>query len=170
MTASLTDDVALAIATLEERWAIVSPRNLPYHILLLGKLIDRVTAQHVRTLADLSLAEWRAMAHINYLKICSAREIASLAFVDPAEVSRALRSLEERGLVRREVNPKNRKASLVSLTVEGQEVHKRIRGERGQYFEDWVADMSEDDREKLYVMLRNIIRRIVMKAPQAIDL
>jgi DNA-binding MarR family transcriptional regulator len=169
MDASLTDGAALAIEILEERWAIVSPRNLPYHILLLGKLIDRVTAQHVRTLADLSLAEWRAMAHIDYLKVCSAREIANLAFVDPAEVSRAVRSLEERGLVRREVNPKNRKASIVSLTKEGKVVHKKIRGERGQYFEDWVTDLSETDREELYVMLRNIIRRIVTKAPQTID-
>jgi len=169
MSASLSDDAALAIETLEERWAIVSPRNLPYHILLLGKLIDRVTAQHVRALAGLSLAEWRAMAHIDYLKVCSAREIANLAFVDPAEVSRALRSLEERGLVLREVNPKDRKASVVSLTDEGQRIHEKIRGERGQYFEDWVTDLSESEREKLYVMLRSIIRRIVMNAPQTID-
>jgi len=86
-----------AVEALEERWANVAPQNLPYHILLLSKLLDRVTAQHVRETADLSLAEWRTIAHLDYLGTCSASEIANLAFVDRAEVSRALGNLEAHG-------------------------------------------------------------------------
>ena len=108
------------------------------------------------------------MAHIDYLELCSAREIANLAFVDPAEVSRALRTLKEHGLVRLVDNPKNRKSSLVSLTPKGQELHGKIRSERGKIFDYWVSDLSEDERKQLDSTLRSIIRRVVMSAPQII--
>lgn len=158
-----------AVETLEERWANVAPQNLPYHILLLSKLLDRVTAQHVRETADLSLAEWRAMAHVDYLGTCSASEVANLAFVDRAEVSRALNALEARGLVRRDPHPTKRNSRLVSLTEAGKKVHVMVRGERGKFFNDWVSDLSADERKQLDSGLRRIIRRVVTIAPHVID-
>ena len=158
-----------AVEALEERWANVAPQNLPYHILLLSKLLDRVTAQHVRETADLSLAEWRTIAHLDYLGTCSASEIANLAFVDRAEVSRALGNLEKRALVRREPHPKKRNSRLVSLTDEGKKVHVAIRGERGKFFNDWVADLTGPERKQLDSGLRQIIKRVVTISPDVID-
>ncbi|MES1971402.1 MAG: MarR family transcriptional regulator [Pseudomonadota bacterium] len=159
-----------AIEALEERWANVAPQNLPYHILLLSKLLDRVTAQHVRETANLSLPEWRTMAHVHYLGECSASEVASMAFVDRAEVSRALGSLETRGLVQRTQHPNKRNSRLVSLTSEGQKIHLAIRGERGKFFNDWVADLNEEERKQLDSGLRKIIRRVVTIAPHVMDI
>jgi DNA-binding MarR family transcriptional regulator len=161
--------VERALEALEDRWANVAPQNLPYHILLLSKLLDRVTAQHVRETADLSLAEWRTMAHLDYLGTCSASEIANLAFVDRAEVSRSIHALEARGLVRREPHPNKRNSRLVSLTDAGKKVHVAIRGERGKFFNDWVADLTDDDRKQLDSGLRQIIRRVVTIAPHVIE-
>lgn len=158
-----------AIERLEGRWQNVNPGNLPYHILLLGKLIDRVTAQHVREIGDLALAEWRVVAHLSYLKKCSATEIANLAFVDRAEVSRALNTLEERGLVKREKMPENRKVRIASLTAEGMRVHDDIRKERSRLFAEWVADLSGEERDNLDSSLRSIIRRIVLTAPDMVS-
>src|SRR4051812_46114389 len=73
------------------------PSHIPYRILLLGKMIDRVTAQHVRDTAQLSLAEWRVLTHVEMIGKCSAAEVASVAYSDRAEVSRAVGSLEKRG-------------------------------------------------------------------------
>lgn len=159
-----------ALEALEERWATVAPNNLPYHILLLSKLLDRATAQHVRDVADLSLPEWRTMAHVAYLGTCSASEVASLAFVDRAEVSRALGSLETRGLIRREQHPNKRNSRLVSLTDAGKAVHQAVRGERGRFFTDWVADLEEAERKQLDSGLRRIIRRVVTLAPHVLDI
>lgn len=158
-----------AVAALEERWASVAPQNLPYHILLLSKLLDRVTAQHVRETADLSLAEWRTIAHLYYLGTCSAGEIANLAFVDRAEVSRALGNLEKRELVRREPHPRKRNSRLVSLTDDGKNVHAAVRGERGKFFNDWVADLPDAERKQLDAGLRQIIKRVVTISPDVID-
>ena len=66
------------------------PSHIPYRVLLLGKMIDRVTAQHVRDTAQLTLAEWRVLTHVEMIGKCSAAEVASVAYSDRAEVSRAV--------------------------------------------------------------------------------
>ncbi|MEO6214526.1 MAG: MarR family transcriptional regulator [Sphingomonas sp.] len=146
------------------------PTHLPYRILLLGKMIDRVTAQHVRDTAKLSLAEWRVLTHVEMMGKCSAAEVASAAYSDRAEVSRAVGSLEERGLVQREANPRNRKSSLVSLTDEGKAVHAAIRGERGKFYEQWLKDLSDADRSALNDGLDKMTRRVIESAPHMFDL
>jgi DNA-binding MarR family transcriptional regulator len=145
------------------------PSHIPYRILLLGKMIDRVTAQHVRDTAQLTLAEWRVLTHVEMIGKCSAAEVASVAYSDRAEVSRAIGSLEQRGLVQREANPRNRKSSLVSLTPEGKAVHAAIRGERGKFYEQWLTDLSEAERAALNDGLDKITRRVIESAPHMLD-
>lgn len=156
-------------AILEKQWNTAGPWNLPYLVLLLAKLIDRITAHHVRQVADLSLAEWRTMAQIVELQPCNATQIASRALVDPAEVSRALRSLEKRGLIERHRNPRNRKSRVVVLTEEGERVRTAIRGERDEFYDQWVVDIAMDDRVKMDAGLRAIAKRIVSIAPHIIE-
>jgi DNA-binding MarR family transcriptional regulator len=145
------------------------PSHIPYRILLLSKMIDRVTAQHVRDTAQLTLAEWRVLTHVEMIGKCSAAEVASVAYSDRAEVSRAIGSLEQRGLVQREANPRNRKSSLVSLTAEGKAVHTAIRGERGKFSEQWLTDLSEAERAALNDGLDKITRRVIESAPHILD-
>jgi len=146
------------------------PSHVPYRILLLGKMIDRVTAQHVRDTAQLSLAEWRVLTHVEMIGKCSAAEVASVAYSDRAEVSRALSSLEKRGFIQREANPRNRKSSLVSLTPEGKAVHAAIRGERGKFYEQWLTDLGSAERMRLNDALDKITLRLIESAPRMFDI
>ena len=145
------------------------PSHIPYRILLLGKMIDRVTAQHVRDTAQLSLAQWRVLTHVEMIGKCSAAEVASVAYSDRAEVSRAIGSLEKRGFVQREANPRNRKSSLVSLTDAGKAIHAAIRGERGKFYGQWLTDLSDAERVALNESLEKVTRRLVESAPQMFD-
>ncbi|MBO9696831.1 MAG: MarR family transcriptional regulator [Sphingopyxis sp.] len=145
------------------------PSHIPYRILLLSKMMDRATAQHVRDTAQLSLAEWRVLTHVEMIGKCSAAEVASVAYSDRAEVSRALGSLEQRGFVQREANPRNRKSSLVSLTPAGKAIHTAIRGERGKFYEQWLTDLSDAERTTLNTALEKVTRRLVESAPHLFD-
>ena len=146
------------------------PSHIPYRILLLSKMIDRVTAQHVRDTAQLTLAEWRVLTHVEMMGKCSAAEVASVAYSDRAEVSRAVVSLEKRGFVQREANPRNRKSSLVSLTDAGKAVHTAIRGERGKFYEQWLTDLRDAERVALNAALEKVTRRVFETAPHLFDL
>ena len=149
----------------ERRWKLFGQSHLPYRILLLAKMIDRVTSQHVREKAAMSLAEWRVISHVELMGRCSASEIADAAFVDRAEVSRAVGVLEGRGLIQREPHPRNRKSSLISLTEEGKRIYDSVREERSGMYEDWLGDLSADERRQLDIELRKVMRRVVLANP-----
>ncbi|GAO53266.1 MarR family winged helix-turn-helix transcriptional regulator [Novosphingobium sp. MD-1] len=149
----------------ERRWKLFGQSHLPYRILLLAKMIDRVTSQHVREKAAMSLAEWRVISHVELMGQCSASEIADAAFVDRAEVSRAVGVLEGRGLIQREPHPRNRKSSLISLTEEGKRIYASVREERSGMYEDWLGDLSADERRQLDIELRKVMRRVVLANP-----
>ncbi|NKJ42344.1 MarR family transcriptional regulator [Novosphingobium sp. SG720] len=156
------------LAVSERRWQLFGPSHLPYRILLLAKMIDRVTSQHVRDRAAMSLAEWRVISHVELMKQCSAAEIAEAAFVDRSEVSRAVAALESRQLIQRDPNPRNRKSSLISLTPEGKAIYAMVREERTHMYEEWLEDLSSEDRAQLDTALRTVMRRIVLSNPDAL--
>jgi len=144
---------------LEEAWSIFDERHLPYRLLMLGKMLDRLSVQYIRELGGVSLAEWRVLAHLAIMGSRSASEISTAALVDRAEVSRAVRSLEEAGLLTRVDNPRNRKSSLLVLTDAGKAVYDRVHKERRAFFDGLVADLSRDELDILDGLLLRVARR-----------
>ncbi|MBO9581462.1 MAG: winged helix-turn-helix transcriptional regulator [Sphingobium sp.] len=163
-----TPDDDPAFLTSARRWKLFGLSHLPYRILLLAKMIDRVTSLHVREEASMTLAEWRVISHVEVMGRCSASEIADAAFVDRAEVSRAVTMLEARRMVEREPNPRNRRSSLISLTDEGRRIYLAVRGERSKMYEDWLVDLTEAERAQLDHMLNKVMRRVLLANPGTI--
>ncbi|MFC9326559.1 MarR family winged helix-turn-helix transcriptional regulator [Kitasatospora sp. NPDC057015] len=65
--------------------------------------------------------------------------------VGKATVSRQVKALEEIGLVAREADPLDRRASLVSLTPDGAERYLRVRDSRTGRFRELLATWPQDD-------------------------
>jgi DNA-binding MarR family transcriptional regulator len=145
---------------LPETWQLFDQVHLPYRILLLAKLLDRATARQLREQEDLTLAEWRVLAHLETLGEASSARIAAAAAADRAEVSRAVASLEKAGLIVRRPDSENRKRLLLRLTDEGRKLHRAVRAKRVAYFEYLLADLDEDERTSLDAALLKIARRV----------
>lgn len=156
----MTDGIASGGAgALEEAWGIFDARHLPYRILMLGKMIDRLSVQHVRDKAGMSLAEWRVLAHLAVMGSRSASEVSAAALVDRAEVSRAVHQLEESGHLQRIDNPRNRKSSLLVLTDKGKAVYETVLVGRRAFFGELIADVEEDELALLDSLLLRVGRR-----------
>lgn len=147
------------VGPLEEAWRVFDSRHLPYRLLMLGKLLDRLSVQHIRERADLSLAEWRVLVHLAVMGTKSASEVSTAALVDRAEVSRAVRALEAGGFIRKVENPRNRKSSLLVLTEKGQDVYDRLHKERRAFFSVLTADFDQESLAHLDGLLLRVARR-----------
>jgi len=147
---------------LEEAWRIFDARHLPYRVLMLGKMFDRLSVQQVRDRAGMSLAEWRVLAHIAVMGPKSASEVSGAALVDRAEVSRAVRSLEAGGYLSRAHNPRNRKSSLLTLTPAGEAVFDRVHLHRRAFFDAVMEGLTPEEMatldRQLLTMARNADR------------
>lgn len=155
---------------LEQAWRVFGTRHLPYRLLMLGKMLDRLSVQHIRDEASLSLAEWRVLVHLAVMGTQSASEVSAAALVDRAEVSRAVHSLEAGGYIVRNDNPRNRRSSLLVLTAQGQAVYDRVNKERRSFFDYLTSDFDQERLEQLDGMLLLIARRADMLASDGLGI
>jgi DNA-binding MarR family transcriptional regulator len=76
-------------------------------------------------------------------------ELADRLGIVPRSLTTVIDALEKAGLVRREIDSRNRRAILLLLTDQGAAVRDDLREARRRAAEDLFAPLSETDREVL---------------------
>lgn len=96
----------------------------------------------------------------------NAAELAATVGVDPASLTRVLDRLEERGLVRRKQDDRDRRRMVISATADGIRMlgdHPVLRGTR---IEHAVKTLSHEEREAVCRALDLLVERVeVTKDP-----
>ena len=80
-------------------------------------------------------------------------EIADRLGIVPRSLTTVVDALEEAGLVRREIDPRNRRAILLRLTDRGVDVRDELREARRRAAEELFAPLSADQRKNLIDLL-----------------
>ena len=83
-------------------------------------------------------------------------ELADRLGIVPRSLTTVIDALEEAGLVRREIDPRNRRAILLRLTDQGAAVRDGLREARRRAAEDLFAPLSADDRKTLAGLLARL--------------
>ena len=86
-------------------------------------------------------------------------EIATRCNINKGAVARSIKKLEDKGLVKRQIDENNRRQNKVSLTDEGEEILKRS----ARILEKWESEVI---LEKGYVekeLLQQILKEIAIK-------
>ena len=74
----------------------------------------------------------------------------------PRSVTSTVDSLEDAGLVTREVDPADRRSTLVALTMAGRGVLDRVDAARRRHLVELVAPLSEPQRAQLLALLSRL--------------
>lgn len=127
-------------------WQLFGQDHLPYHLLMLARIIDRQSSRDLQR-HGLSLAEWRVLAFIGTVGPASASTIGKLGEIDRAEISRAVGRLETKGLIVRRADEKHGKRFIISLTGPGEEFFRQVREERRQFFSGMTEGLGRDERQ-----------------------
>jgi DNA-binding MarR family transcriptional regulator len=76
----------------------------------------------------------------------SAGELAACERVQPPSMTKVLANLEERGLVRREVHPTDRRQAVIEITSAGEALLDEERRSRDAWLTKRLATLSADER------------------------
>ena len=91
---------------------------------------------------------------------CGQDELGGFFEVDKGRIAKILFTLEERGLICRGVNEKNRRQKLVSLTPAGEQMVENIK----KVFEEWdtacFRGFSEEERQIYTDFIRRIAENV----------
>jgi DNA-binding MarR family transcriptional regulator len=93
--------------------------------------------------------EWRVLSCLADAPGVQSSELAEHAMLDRARTSRALTSLSEKGLVRREPKPSDRREVHIFLTDEGLRVYREVFARVVAVQHELLAPLSPVQREQL---------------------
>jgi DNA-binding MarR family transcriptional regulator len=111
------------------------------------RLTRLVRNQRVDT--SVSLTELSAMGTLYKSGPMSAGELAACERVQPPSMSKVLANLEERGLVRRDQHPTDRRQVILGITEKGEQLLDSERRARDAWLTRRVAALSSAERELL---------------------
>jgi DNA-binding MarR family transcriptional regulator len=101
-------------------------RFMPYRLSYSANLVSEAIAQQYRAIFNLTVPEWRVVAHVAEQSGITQQAIGLRTRMDKVTVSRATLALTARGLLLRNENPVDRRSRLLSLTAAGRRLYAAI--------------------------------------------
>lgn len=102
---------------------------------------------------SVTLTQLSAMSTLNTKGPMSAGELANCERVQPPSMTKVLSMLEERGLVRRDAHPGDRRQAIMSITEAGVALLDSERRSRDAWLSQRLAQLTPDER----AALRNVV-------------
>lgn len=118
--------------------------------------------------AGLSLerAAYPLLRRIGEAHTLRASDLAAALSVDVSTVSRQVKQLEVDGLVAREPDPSDGRASVLTLTAAGHDAVERLRQARKEVLAEVVANWPEGDRAALAELICRLADDLVSQQDQ----
>jgi DNA-binding MarR family transcriptional regulator len=118
------------------------------------EVIESEVRRRLRDSFDVTLPRFDLMAQLYRApKAMTLGELSQRMMVSNGNVTGLVDRLLEQGLVSRRPSPKDRRAQLVSLTVEGRRFFRTMARANGDWIAEMLADLSADDIETLMRLL-----------------
>ncbi|MEU0409658.1 MarR family transcriptional regulator [Streptomyces griseorubiginosus] len=123
----------------------------PPSLLYMVKQVELVVRSHLDDLvrpSGITALQYTALTVLQRHDGLSAAQLARDSFVTAQSIADLVRSLETRGMVRRERNPNNRRELLILLTEEGRALLARHEGPVRELEERMVRDLTAHQTEQ----------------------
>jgi DNA-binding MarR family transcriptional regulator len=98
---------------------------------------------------DLSATELAVLGRVGRCGPMAPSALARAEHVKPPSMTKVIESLEERGLVRRDPHPTDRRQCLISRTSEGEAFVEETRRRRTEWLARQMSELSADERALL---------------------
>jgi len=94
--------------------------------------------------ADLTPTQYSVLGLVHVRGPLGLHELAVLEGINPTMLSRVIKVLDERGLIRRMQNPGDLRAARVEVTPQGARLHDEVRARRTRVLSDCLDGLPDD--------------------------
>lgn len=116
----------------------------------------RETSQETLAPWDINPSQFRALRMLNHHGAIRLSDLSGRLHIAPRSATEVVDALESRGLVERQPDPSDRRATLAGLTARGTDVLGAIRAARGTEAERVFDRLTPADRDHLARILRQL--------------
>jgi DNA-binding MarR family transcriptional regulator len=126
--------------------------------------VSEVIASAYRSLFGLRIPEWRVLAVLAEETGLTQQSVGMATRMDKVAVSRATGVLVERGLVGRELNPRDGRSQRLHLTSAGQALYAQVAPKALELEAEIAGVLDDDERSAFLDALRRLERRATVLA------
>ncbi len=131
---------------------------LPYRLNVMAAVVSDGLASTYAERFGLSVPEWRLLATLVECGRMTAKAVGAHAHMGKVKVSRAVASLERRGLISREQNRDDLRESFLVLTRAGRRMHGEIAPLALDYVARLTACLTADERAALEAITDKLVQ------------
>ncbi|WP_462173164.1 MarR family winged helix-turn-helix transcriptional regulator [Pseudoalteromonas xiamenensis] len=129
---------------------------LPYRLVKLAAKVSDEFAKVYAKEAGLSVAQWRVLAHLAEHPQSTAKQLCDLATMDKSTVSRAVKQLAEQGMLISEMSEKDKRATLLKLTAQGESLYARLVPLAIEWEKSLLEKLSTKDKHVLFRIIEEL--------------
>ena len=109
----------------------------------------RLKDQAIADQLNISCSELNCMKKFMANSHLSVKDLAEKLNITSGGVTKIVGNLEEKGILRRDMDPEDRRGIIVSLTPEGEVLTKNLKNTTLKYYNELFKGLSEDEKEKI---------------------
>jgi len=132
---------------------------LPYRLNILAQTVSASFAAAYSEAFGISTPEWRIVSTLGEFHEMTATGISSHSGMHKATISRAVLSLDRRGLVVRNPSAADRREEILALTTQGRRVYETIAPMALRYEQNLLEGLGAADVGRLDRLIRHLMER-----------
>jgi DNA-binding MarR family transcriptional regulator len=138
---------------------------LPYQLVALSSMVSEDFSQVYISHGGLNQAQWRVLAHVVNKRDpgITAKQICELANMDKSTVSRAIKHLEEKTLVRLAQHESDKRAMVVTVTDAGYALYQDLTPKALNWEGELLSCLQDDEQKQLKTLISKLSAYITNK-------
>ncbi|NJL09110.1 MAG: MarR family transcriptional regulator [Methylacidiphilales bacterium] len=133
---------------------------LPYRLNVLSALVLRALGRIFDDRFGLAIPDWRVIVTIGQFGTLTAKQVGAHSHMHKTKVSRAVATLERRGLLVRRSNKADLREAFLSLTEDGQAIYRDLVPTAVEFADRMLADLDAAER----VLLESVLEKLTARA------
>ena len=146
---------------MKQRTSFKLDEFLPFKLNTTAEIITRDFSEMCIAKFNLSRSQWRIMVLLEQHQLLTAKEICEMTNMEKVMVSRAVKELEQRKLIKRKVNKSDKRSLFLELTAKGKKsIEKLIPA-----VNDWQKNLKKNVGARNYNQLVSMLNEVKSKLP-----
>jgi len=136
---------------------------LPYQLTNVATRVSNDFAEVYQTKYGLNIPQWRILANLAQYGQSNAKDLCTQANMDKSTVSRAVKVLIDKGLVKSELNAQDKRAALLVLSKVGQSLYEQIAPDALNWEKQLLSTLTNEEYEVLVGIFEKLNNCPVLK-------
>lgn len=133
---------------------------LPYKLSILSQAISGLVAETYETKFGLTMNQWRCLVVIQAHQPVTAKSISAYTLLDKMTISRAVKILEKRKLVKTKPSGQDARSRLLSLTNTGQKIYDEVIPIAQDYESQLLETLTSVQKTALEKIIGNLMHGV----------